>query len=586
MLSVSFDASSASTTSKKKQQRWFEIEVILFSQLGDKTKLKEAFPDSKPLPKYRKSYDLLTPQLSPDLSILKLQLPDCKQTVYPSSFAIQNTKLLQIESIEQAADPHPLFSVKSLTEIELIANDDLLDDGELVNTSEFSNNIDEQYFQDNSIINNFDANRTLTDNYTVDPFGNVLDKPSKLLAADDELETNVIENGVIEDSVFENNVFEDNSANNNPKIDENTLTSISPPLTAEQLILVSEAEQHFDPIQFNYSPAPFSKSFCNLPEEIIKQYQQENPNYNVDAFDIEKVATTISGAEHIDKDKPYLLNKNSLQLADIVKQLRRSKNFRPLLHIGWRQSTFIRKKAIPFRLFAGDNLALNYQNQQQLYQDGLVEALQQELTLDQLVSGFDTEQNLILADNSVDSASKPDEMSVRDQFIQARIDDVISQLQMTSNQPIAKIEDIIADLNNDNLTLNQESTNPNTSTSTNTNTNGFNNNVLVNEPELPLQPWYIDGLFKVHVKKYLYITVDFNIVNFTLAEQATQAAKSSVLKLNETSENTKNLKTLRFQQNRRVISGQIHYFDHPYMGMIVQIRKHKRPVPSKVNTKE
>ena len=39
------------------------------------------------------------------------------------------------------------------------------------------------------------------------------------------------------------------------------------------------------------------------------------------------------------------------------------------------------------------------------------------------------------------------------------------------------------------------------------------------------------------------------------------------------------LKPIRFQQNRRVISGEIHYFDHPYMGMIVQIRRHKRPEP-------
>ena len=28
-----------------------------------------------------------------------------------------------------------------------------------------------------------------------------------------------------------------------------------------------------------------------------------------------------------------------------------------------------------------------------------------------------------------------------------------------------------------------------------------------------------------------------------------------------------------FDQNRRLRSGEIHYFDHPLMGMIVQIRK-------------
>ena len=39
------------------------------------------------------------------------------------------------------------------------------------------------------------------------------------------------------------------------------------------------------------------------------------------------------------------------------------------------------------------------------------------------------------------------------------------------------------------------------------------------------------------------------------------------------------LKTIRFEQNRRVISKEIHYFDHPYMGMIVQIRPFNVPEP-------
>ena len=33
----------------------------------------------------------------------------------------------------------------------------------------------------------------------------------------------------------------------------------------------------------------------------------------------------------------------------------------------------------------------------------------------------------------------------------------------------------------------------------------------------------------------------------------------------------------RFSQNRRVISKEVHYFDHPYMGMIVKIRRYKVP---------
>ena len=38
-------------------------------------------------------------------------------------------------------------------------------------------------------------------------------------------------------------------------------------------------------------------------------------------------------------------------------------------------------------------------------------------------------------------------------------------------------------------------------------------------------------------------------------------------------------KAIRFKQDRRVISGEVHYFDHPYMGMIVQIRPYTKPEP-------
>jgi len=44
--------------------RWFEIEVILFTQLGDKNQLKEQFPESSPLPRQRRVIELLKPFLN------------------------------------------------------------------------------------------------------------------------------------------------------------------------------------------------------------------------------------------------------------------------------------------------------------------------------------------------------------------------------------------------------------------------------------------------------------------------------------------------------------------------------------------
>lgn len=77
---------------------------------------------------------------------------------------------------------------------------------------------------------------------------------------------------------------------------------------------------------------------------------------------------------------------------------------------------------------------------------------------------------------------------------------------------------------------------------------------LLDAPEKPTVSWELDGLFKVHLRHYLYITTDFDI--------------SRKLESGE-------IEAARFSQFRRVISGEIHYFDHPRMGMIVQIRKFK-----------
>ena len=66
--------------------------------------------------------------------------------------------------------------------------------------------------------------------------------------------------------------------------------------------------------------------------------------------------------------------------------------------------------------------------------------------------------------------------------------------------------------------------------------------------------WELDGLLKIHLRHYLYINADFDI--------------------SEKQDNGE-LESARFSQFRRVFSEDIHYFDHPRMGMIVQIRKYK-----------
>ncbi|SFD05956.1 CsiV family protein [Pseudoalteromonas denitrificans] len=73
--------------------------------------------------------------------------------------------------------------------------------------------------------------------------------------------------------------------------------------------------------------------------------------------------------------------------------------------------------------------------------------------------------------------------------------------------------------------------------------------------EYPDKTWQLDGLFKVFLRgRYLNIKAKFNLRQEDLT--------------------TDKLKNFHFEQFRRVISNEIHYFDHPKIGILVQIRRY------------
>lgn len=72
---------------------------------------------------------------------------------------------------------------------------------------------------------------------------------------------------------------------------------------------------------------------------------------------------------------------------------------------------------------------------------------------------------------------------------------------------------------------------------------------------LPDQVWQLDGLFKLHLDHYLFVNTQFNL---RISEQDT-------------------LRSIHIKHSRRVISGELHYLDHPYLGIVLQIRRFDAP---------
>ncbi|MFB1000900.1 MAG: CsiV family protein, partial [Colwellia sp.] len=270
---------------------------------------------------------------------------------------------------------------------------------------------------------------------------------------------------------------------------------------------------------------------------------------NYTAFTIDKVPFRINNSENIFSDEDYLLSEASLQLKGIVKQLGRSKNFRPLLHFGWRQKTKTKELAIPLKLFAGENFGYNYEQELKKFQQQLLQAKAQK----------DFLNKALYSDTTV--VEELSEEILKQQALAERLQELIVKLP---NLP-TKTSHLLNEVNKD-IAI------------TNTMLNSTN---MLEAPIKPPQDWTLDGFLKVEVDFYLHITADFNVMNMSLAQRATQ----QLLPVSNDQEPAQ-LKTINFKQDRRVRSKEIHYFDHPYMGMIIRILPHKKPIEEVEDTQE
>lgn len=278
------------------------------------------------------------------------------------------------------------------------------------------------------------------------------------------------------------------------------------------------------------SPLYSTDNICVIDQEDIKAIfsDEQLASINLNSIDVEAMPTKLNAlGEHI-YGHPYLIANDSLRLADIRKRLHWSKEFQPLLHFGWRQVGVTRNKAIPLKLFAGQHLEYQYQqaiNDQQSALDNTkaVEQLallaKQEGTSNQIAQAEIKQQKLKQLFNQIEFGEN------------SNIDDLIDELKQQTFEKLLII-------NKDKKSLN-----------------------TTKAPVKPLQPWFLDGFLKVHLDHYLYITADFNILSQPSGENTTDAVNESKPKL------------INFSQSKRAITGEVHYFDHPYVGMIVQIRR-------------
>ncbi|WP_028862934.1 peptidoglycan binding protein CsiV [Psychromonas aquimarina] len=208
-----------------------------------------------------------------------------------------------------------------------------------------------------------------------------------------------------------------------------------------------------------------------------------------------------------------LLDESHLQLTEQRRKLKNHASFTPVVHLAWRMPVDNRAKALPIHLFAGENLAFKVP----------------------AAKTADDNPTLLTA-----------ETELTDTVMEESTQTTTLQQAISSVQPPAVQQ---------------------------------------------TDKWEIDGNFKVYLQHYLFIDSQL-VIRQTARQDIEQAevpavadfevidSENDVQIINQTSAvesiptaQETVIKEVLFDQNRRLRSEEIHYLDHPLMGMIVQIRK-------------
>jgi len=565
LLTSHSSVAAQNTDASDDQARWFEIEIILFKHVNSNStsssENSEQFSSTDLSAKKRDALDLLAPYLQPDIASLKQFLPNCEQAapIFPYNIT---PSILWADKVESdRVDKNTNANINSTDKQAALLKPTTERDYLIENKVEESKSASEQ----------------------------VVKSKQKLAATESSIIPS-IETGTKASA----------ETNTEKSTEANITASIELPA-------------------YNHYPINSQSPLCVIPTEFFQQNLTlaQLKRFNIDGFPVEKLPSTIDGLEQWQddetgqitwaSDQPYLISQDSLRLHSIANRINWSRNYEQLLHLGWRQTGESSRDAKAMQLYAGEHLNLAYQQalvKQEAEQLALeIEAMlaqqQEQARVRNTIETTGTDSNESLINQALPIAS-PDESGVvlnelsiaeqlRLQAKQQQLDALLQQFtllttqltdqltQPTENQAANQeqtfesiqneraIKAIVAQLSTDITVEAAPLSDLNSSANT---------QVKITKP---LQPWSIDGLFKVHLDHYLYINTEFNIIDASAKSSVKSSVPSAITaKQKLASQNG----VISFKQDRRVITGEIHYFDHPNIGMVVQIRRFDPSAPA------
>ena len=234
----------------------------------------------------------------------------------------------------------------------------------------------------------------------------------------------------------------------------------------------------------------------------------------------------LSGHDWPRASQAHLLSANAQELEKLSEQIRRNRDLTRLLHVTWRQEVrFGQEEASTVRLYAGQNYADRF-------------------TLDGYAVPPTLEMPAPVEESQQEDAIKT---LTEDTFFA----DLNARLATPQTVPLSRLLQLQARKDS---------------------ASGVKDKQPTANTDTPI--WQIDGYVRVFLKyinrvPYLHIDSEmFYRQPVPVTAKLSQAASEQP---------EYRLVSVPFKQLRRVISNQLHYFDHPLFGMVVEIRRYERP---------
>lgn len=307
------------------------------------------------------------------------------------------------------------------------------------------------------------------------------------------------------------------------------------PIVRQQLLspglLVAELQ--------NYSADSFA---CRRQEHlplVTAWYQNSLEQYT---HTISAIPTVVSGNQNPSREEllaadiPFLLHQRNFRFNNLRQQFNRRGDTEVLLHTAWAQPVFARNRGRKMRLLGGRNLSEAYDF------FGFPRARSDYAELLEELRYSNVSSNLEHRANRVGAAA---ELATDEMF-----NDIDALFAAIERNEFSFVDYTQRDVN-----LPQRP-----------------NRMFPGTPE---NVWEFDGLLDIYlVGNFLHIAPELNLREVITLNPSARSPKQQVDDfLNNNDNSLKFLRNYSLRQLRRVISHQLHYFDHPHYSMIIEIRR-------------